>query len=93
MTRIYAYLIFALLLTATVLCVAAIESGHLVVSRLLGLPVAGSTIEDSHGNQGLTWATNDEDEPGAETVADLCAMRSALRIFRRDRDKRLHDLS
>jgi hypothetical protein len=51
--------------------VAYHEAGHTTVSRVLGLPVAGATINYIHGHHGLTRAT--DTDAGTETVADLCA--------------------
>ena len=54
------------------------ESGHATVSRLLGLPVAGATIEFVNGHHGCTWSNESDLEPGAETVADICAALKPL---------------
>jgi hypothetical protein len=57
--------------------VAVHESGHCTVSVLLGLPVAGCTIEFARGHYGLTWARNDYLQD-TETVETICAELSPL---------------
>ena len=47
------------------------EAGHAVVSRLLALPVCGSTINFIDGFHGCTWASDTAMLPDSETVNDL----------------------
>jgi hypothetical protein len=54
------------------------EAGHTVASRLLNLPLAGSTIELINGHHGSTWASDAALQPGAESVADLVGQLSTL---------------
>jgi hypothetical protein len=58
--------------------IAIHESGHTVVGRLLGQPVAGSTINFTGGHHGCTWADDAALQPGAETVADICRQLTPL---------------
>jgi hypothetical protein len=53
------------------------EAGHAVASFVL-LTVAGSTIEFVNGHHGCTWSNESDLEPGAETVADICAALKPL---------------
>jgi hypothetical protein len=57
--------------------VAVHESGHAVSSHLLGLPVAGATIEFIDGHHGLTWATDGPLQAG-ETVDAICRQLTPL---------------
>jgi hypothetical protein len=56
--------------------IAAHEAGHTAVSRLLGLPIAGCTINFVDGHHGLTWSA--EGDAGRESVADLCNALSPM---------------
>jgi hypothetical protein len=58
--------------------VAYHESGHATVSRLLGLPVAGATIEFHNGFFGCTWAADGAELQADETVADICRQLTPL---------------
>ena len=51
------------------------EAGHASVGRLLGQPVAGSTINPVGGYSGLTWAF---DCDAADETVDLCGQLSSL---------------
>jgi hypothetical protein len=53
--------------------VAVREAAHATVSRLLGLSVAGSTIDFIDGHFGSTWTTCAALDPDAESVDDLVA--------------------
>jgi hypothetical protein len=58
--------------------VAAHESGHITAGRLLGLPVAGSTINFIDGHFGLTWASDAALVDDGETVETICAVLTPL---------------
>ena len=59
--------------------IAIHEAGHAVVSRLLGLPVAGCTINYINGRHGLVWSDAADDlQPGAATVYDLVGALTPL---------------
>jgi hypothetical protein len=57
--------------------VAIHEAGH-CLGLLLGLPVAGSTIEYCDGHFGATWSDDSGRRPDGGTVADLCAALTPL---------------
>lgn len=58
--------------------VALHESGHIVTARMLGMPVAGSTIEFDSGHHGCTWNNENGLEPSADTVETICAALTPL---------------
>jgi hypothetical protein len=53
------------------------EAGHVVVGRVLGQAVSGSTIEYINGHYGCTWSDSDL-RPCADTVAGICAELTPL---------------
>jgi hypothetical protein len=57
--------------------IAIHEAGHVVAGRMLGLPVAGCTIEFIDGHFGLTWSDPklcvNVQFADAETVESICA--------------------
>jgi hypothetical protein len=58
--------------------IAIHEASHVTVAGYMLLTVAGSTIEYVNGHHGCTWSNESDLEPGAETVADICAALSPL---------------
>jgi hypothetical protein len=58
--------------------IAIHEAAHAVTSRLLGLPIAGCTINFIDGHHGLTWASDAALQPDAESVSDLVDQLSPL---------------
>ena len=58
--------------------IAVHESGHATVSRLLGLPVSGATIEFFDGHFGATWADDAGLLAGGETVENICRQLAPL---------------
>jgi hypothetical protein len=58
--------------------VAYHESSHSTVSRLLGLPVAGATIEFHNGFFGCTWAADGAELQADGTIADICRQLTPL---------------
>jgi hypothetical protein len=53
--------------------VAIHESGHATVGRMLGMPVAGSTINRVGDHIGSTWSDEGGLQPCTDTVESLCA--------------------
>jgi hypothetical protein len=58
--------------------IAIHEAGHAAAGRLVGLPIAGSSIEFFDGHFGRTWSDESGLQPGARTVADLSAALTPL---------------
>ena len=54
------------------------EASHATVSRLLGLPVVGATIEFFDGHFGATWADDAGLLAGGETVENICRQLAPL---------------
>ena len=54
------------------------EASHATVSRLLGLPVSGATIEFFDGHFGATWADDAGLLAGGETVENICRQLAPL---------------
>jgi cell division protease FtsH len=54
------------------------EAGHVVIGRILGMPVAGSTIDRVGDHIGCTWSDEGGLQPCTDTVESLCTALKPL---------------
>jgi hypothetical protein len=54
------------------------EAGHVVIGRMLGMPVAGSTINRVGDHIGCTWSDERGLQPCTDTVESLCTALAPL---------------